>query len=128
MPIETHPNQRLKILRRARVQFLESVANPLKAAIHHRSPISSAQIVWQIPVEAAANGFTVEMCQDKHAWVVTITKEIDGEMTLRTAGEARSLLKALFQLVTATEIEISRLEAECRIQIVQSEADTIPAA
>lgn len=123
---EAQLKKRLKALSRARVQFCECMTDPLRAAIIHRVPLATAQRVWQIPLECAAAGFMIEMCQGESGWIVTLTKALDRDKTLQAAGEAQSLLKALFQLADATEQQIEALEASTRHALNQM-APAVPA-
>lgn len=118
---ETQLRKRLNALRVARIQFRECLALPLKQAMLKRSPLASAQLVWAIPMEAAAAGFALTMLQDETGWHVTLSRAIDGDALIETAGDASSLLKALFQVVDFTEQRIAGLEAETRHQLAQTE-------
>lgn len=124
---EAQLRKRTKALRNVRMLFRESIADPLQAAILKRSPLATAQMVWSIPMETAAAGFTIEMMQDKKGWHVTLTRDVDADTALQAAGDAHSLIKALFQLVDATEGQIETLEAECRHALNQMELAAIAA-
>src|SRR5690554_3975866 len=103
---EAQLRKRLNTLRITRIQFRECLADPLRRAMLTHSPLATAQMVWELPTEAAAAGFTIAMMQDKTGWHVTLTRAIDDETELHTAGDAKSLLKALFQLTDATQQQI----------------------
>ena len=118
---EAQLRKRLNTLRITRIQFREAVADPLKRSMLARSPIAAAAIAWELPTEAAAAGWQMTMMQDESGWHVSLERGIDDETELHTAGDAKSLLKALFQLTDATQQQIEALEAEARRQLAQME-------
>lgn len=125
---EAQLRKRLNTLRITRIQFRETVADPLKRSMLARSPIAAAEKVWELPTEAAAAGWQMTMMQDESGWHVTLTRAVDDETELHTAGDAKSLLKALFQVTDAVERQIETLEAECRHQLSRMESAAKPAA
>lgn len=110
---------RAKRLRQVRIRFLECMANPMRSAIMQHSPMLAAQTIWAIPLEAATSGFTISMVQTDTGWHVFLSRRIDDDTVLEAAGEAQSLLKALFQVVVAAERDIDTLEADVRHQLDQ---------
>lgn len=118
---EAQLRKRLTTLRVTRIQFRECLADPLRRAMYHRVPLVAAQRVWDLPTEAAAAGFQLTTVQDQSGWHVSLSRAVDDETELHTAGDASSLLKALFQLTDATQQQIEALESECRHQLAQME-------
>lgn len=125
---ESQLRDRLNALRIARIQFRECLADPLRRAMLTHSPLATAARVWELPTEAAAAGFTIAVVQDQSGWHVSLTRCIDDDTALSAAGDAHSLLKALFQLTDATERQIGTLEAGYRHQLAQMERSAEVAA
>jgi hypothetical protein len=105
---------KLAALADMRTQFRATVVLPLQQAMRTQGALDSALQVDQIPVEAAAAGFEVNVFQQGDEWHVTIARQIDGETTFHASANASSLRAALFQVADRGNEWISHTEANAR--------------
>ena len=120
-----HLKRRAKRIQDTRIRFRECLVNPLRAAILKRSPLATAQIVWGLPLELAAGGFTLTTVQDTDGWHVHLHREIDNDLALKAEAQAESLLAALVQLVSSGELQLEMMDTDTRAELAQS--DTVAA-
>lgn len=109
--------RRLRMTAMVRQRLNECLVSPYRAAMLCPSPIGTAAKMWEIPLECAVAGFTVDTRQDDSGWHVTLKRSIDAETEVWATGKAKSLIAALTQIISSASGQLDSIESETRAEI-----------
>lgn len=108
------PAARLQSIARTRAQFRAVVCDPLESILRTARGFDHAQAVFALPMEAAAAGFELTICQGETGWRVELQRPIDDTAVFEARAEARNLTGALFQISDRGLITLDQMDTQAR--------------
>lgn len=114
LPLALDPAARLEGIASTRAAFRAAVCDPLNTVLRTARGLDHAAMVFALPMEAAAAGFTLTICQGETGWRVELQRPIDDTAVFDVSAEARSLTAALFQLSDRGLIALDQLDCQAR--------------